>query len=92
MATKSAAVGSKRKAGFAEKAKPSAMAKKARLDGNKKAEPIDDSDDSDDFSDSDDGGVALDNKKEGKPAIKGYQKTFEPGTCGAIDSGRVLEN
>ncbi|KAJ4165602.1 hypothetical protein LMH87_007226 [Akanthomyces muscarius] len=80
MATKSSAVGSKRKATMGDKGKPSAVAKKARLDGNKKAAPVDQgSDDSEDFSDSDDGGVQLDNKKEGKPSIKGYQKTFEPG-------------
>lgn len=79
MATKSAAVGSKRKATSGDKGKPSAMTKKARLDGSKKAEPVEEaSDDFEDFSDSDDGGVKLDSKNDGKN-IKGYQKTFEPG-------------
>lgn len=85
MATKSAAVGSKRKATTGDKGKSSAMAKKARLDGNKKAAPVDDdSDDSEDFSDAEDGGVQLDNKKEAKSAAKGYQKTFEPGMRNAM--------
>ena len=92
MATKSSAVGSKRKATMGDKGKPSAVAKKARLDGNKKAAPVDQgSDDSEDFSDSDDGGVQLDNKKEGKPSIKGYQKTFEARYAGhnGLDLGTL---
>ncbi|KAM3532446.1 hypothetical protein MY4038_004019 [Beauveria bassiana] len=80
MATKSAAVGSKRKATAGSKGKNNVMAKKARLDGKKKAAPVDkDSDESEDFSDSEDGGVQIDNKKESKPAAKGYQKPSESG-------------
>lgn len=52
------------------------MTKKARVES---APVKKDSDDFEDFSDSDDGGVKLNDKKEDKPSIKGYQKTFEPG-------------
>ncbi len=91
MATKSFAAGSKRKATAGDKGKPSAMAKKARFDGSKKAAPVaQDSDGSEDFSDSDDGGVQLDNKKEGKPSIKGFQKTFEPGMRDTMDCGEAF--
>lgn len=81
MATKTAAAGSKRKATSGDKGKPSAMTKKARVEVNAKSAPVkEDADDFEDFSDSDDGGVKLNDKKEDKASIKGYQKSFEPGT------------
>ena len=83
MATKSAAVGSKRKSAPSAKGKADGTPKKARFE-NKKSKPEpeeeEDADDFEDFSDSEDGGAKLHEQRR-QNLSKGNNdgKTFERG-------------
>ena len=83
MATKSAAVGSKRKVAPSGKGKFDGNAKKARLDEKKvRREPIEDpEEDSDDVSDSEEGGASLGDNAPKKSWKEANGKTFERGMC-----------
>lgn len=81
MATKSAAVGSKRKVAPSGKAKFDDKAKKPRIDGKKsRREPVEEpEDDSDDASDSEEGGASLEAAAAKKSFKEANGLTFERG-------------